>query len=128
MVELQVMHQVCTVSLCNEGSCHIYVYKGIKVSFKSDLNQYASYRDYKGLAQIKQDPSFDVEFENVICQEVSKMHSINISKTHINENEVVVALQKLENRKPPGFDGIVTEHDEIVTEHIKTLKVSYISI
>lgn len=51
-----------------------------------------------------------------------------ISKTHTNENEVVVALQKLENRKPPGFDGIVTEHAEIVTEHIKTLKVSYINI
>lgn len=59
-----------------------------KIVRDPDIIRHALYDHYKGLAQIKQDLSFDVEFENGICQEVSKMHSLSIrncdeiSKTH----------------------------------------------
>ena len=49
-----------------------------KIVRDPDIIRHAWYEHYKGLAQIKQDPSFDVEFENAICHEVSKMHSLSM--------------------------------------------------
>jgi hypothetical protein len=106
---------------------------GDKIVGDPHIIRQAFYEHYKGLAQIKKDPSFDVEFMNTIYQNVSDtcMYSLSkqncnrIGETHINNNEVKVALQKMKTRKVPGFDGIVMEHiklaEDILLPHLVKL-------